>query len=72
LPDLFPDAPLAVSIDDQIAEAKREIGYRKHVYARQVSAGKLKQEAADRKIAVMRAIQNTLERIKEVGVEVLK
>lgn len=70
--DLFPDSPLAVSIDDQIDEVRKEINYRKHVYMRLVDKKKLTLATADKKIAIMRAVLQTLQQLKEVGVEVLK
>lgn len=62
--DLFPNAPPAVSIDDQITCVKREIGYRQHVYGRQVAAKKMTQALADKQIALMQAVLATLEKVK--------
>jgi hypothetical protein len=38
------------------AEAKREVAMRRHVYPRWIANGRLKQEDADRQIAIMEAI----------------
>jgi hypothetical protein len=53
--DLFP-----INLDDQIACAAREVNMRKKVYPRWVSTGKMKQEEAEREIAVMESILNKL------------
>ena len=52
--DLFVDAPITRS--DKLGEARREIAMRERVYARQVAFGRMTQEAADRGLAIMRAI----------------
>jgi len=46
---------------DQIAEVKREIALRERVYPKWVEAGRLKQDKADRQLAIMRAVLATLE-----------
>jgi hypothetical protein len=51
---------LPITLDDMLAEALREVELRKQVYARQVGAGKMRQERADRNIAVMSAIADQL------------
>lgn len=53
--------PPSVSIEQQIACVRREIGFREHVYARRVSDGKMTQKLADRELAAMRAVLATLE-----------
>lgn len=45
---------------DQAAEANREIAMRHAVYPGRVKAGKMTQEDADRSLALMRAIRDTL------------
>ena len=55
--DLFGDA---IPISDQVAEVEREIALRRRVYPRWVSNGQLKQDRADRQIAVMEAVLKTL------------
>lgn len=57
--DLFPP-----SLDDQIACAERELGYRRHVYPRRVAAKQMTQALADRETARMEAILATLQRVK--------
>jgi hypothetical protein len=50
-------APLLIFTHAQkAAAAKREAGYRRHVYARRVAEGKMTQTEADRGVAVMEAI----------------
>lgn len=50
----------AFSIDEQIACVEREIKMREHVYPRFVGQGKMAQEKADREIATMRAVLESL------------
>ena len=54
--DLF-----APTLDEQIAEVRREIALRARVYPRFVQSGKLTQAKADRSMAVMGAVLKTLE-----------
>jgi len=56
-----------VSIGVQVTEARREATKRREVYARLVSAGKMKQSQADYQIAIMEAIVRTLERVERGG-----
>lgn len=56
--DLFPDA--LPDLAAQIAEVRREIAQRERVYPRWVASGQMKQATADRQMAVMRAVLNTL------------
>lgn len=56
-------ATVAVSLPEQIAEVRREIGLREHLYPRWVVAGKLSQAKADRGLATMRAVLATLEQV---------
>ena len=51
------------SLAEQIAAVKREIGLRERVYPSQVAKGRMKQETADRELAVMRSVLATLERL---------
>lgn len=67
--DLFPDAPHAVSIDDQIACAERELGYRRHVYPRRVASKGMTQALADRETSRMEAILATLQQLKSCDVK---
>lgn len=45
---------------DQAEEAARELKYRYGVYAKRVAEGRMTQAQADRQIALMRAIRDTL------------
>ncbi len=49
--DLFP-----ISLDDMIEEADREVTMREKVYSRQLGLGTITPDAANRRIAIMRAI----------------
>jgi len=51
---------LPITLDDEIAAVRREIAMRERVYPRQVSAGRLRQTAADRELALMQAVLRTL------------
>lgn len=55
MPDLF-----APTLPEQILSAEREIRFRERVYPRLVEQGKMTQEKADRELACMRAIAQTL------------
>lgn len=52
---------MGVSMLDQIKCVRREISMRERVYPRWIEQGKLKQEVADRELAHMRAVLDTLE-----------
>lgn len=56
---------MTVSLADQRACAKREVAMRERVYARRVAAGSMTQTLADRELAAMRAIVETLEKLAE-------
>lgn len=58
MPDLFPP-----NLADQIACVEREIVMRERVYPRRVGDGKMRQEAADRELATMRAVLATLRKL---------
>jgi len=49
-----------IPLADQLAEVRREIGMRRKAYPRWVSLGRMKQEQADRSLAVMEAVRDTL------------
>jgi hypothetical protein len=57
--DLFP-----ISLDDQITAVKREISMRERVYPRQVGNGRMSQTLADRELALMRAVLDTLDTLR--------
>ncbi len=44
----------AVTLETQIAELKRELAVREHVYAAWLTKGKMRQEDADKQMARMR------------------
>ena len=50
-----------ISLADQIKAVKREIALRKSAYPKWVANGRMKQDVADREIAVMEAVLETLE-----------
>lgn len=60
---LFPNAPVQVSLKDQIAEVGRECAMRRRVYPRWVADNKMTQAAADRQIAAMDAALSTLAKL---------
>jgi hypothetical protein len=41
---------------DKLKEIERELGFRRHVYARRVADKKMKQSDSDRQIGIMEAI----------------
>lgn len=64
---LFPDAPQAFTIDDQIAAAEREVALRKRVYPDRVRDKKMSADFAEFQVGAMEAIVVTLKRCKERG-----
>ncbi len=52
------------TLDEQIAEVKRECAMRERVYGSWVLSGKMKLDDSQRKIRRMRAVLATLERLK--------
>jgi hypothetical protein len=53
------------TIDEQIAEIRRELGMRRHLYPRFVEVGKLTHQQADERIALLEEVQTTLERVRD-------
>lgn len=53
-----------VSIDDQIKCVRRELAMRKTVYPKWTASGKMKPEAAERELAAMQAVHDTLTSLK--------
>ena len=51
------------SIEDKFNECSREVLMRTRVYPRVVAKGQMKQENADRQIAIMRAIADDYQRM---------
>lgn len=60
--DLFAGEP--IPIEEQIAEVEREIAMRRRVYPGWVRAGRMDADTADRRIAAMQAVLDTLRRSK--------
>ena len=56
---------MTVSLADQLACARREVGMRERVYERRIVSGSMTQALADREIAAMRAIVETLEKLEQ-------
>ena len=55
---------LPVTIDEEILCVRREIGLRERVYPRWVAAGKMKADMAEREIAAMKSVLESLHRLK--------
>lgn len=55
---------LPISLEDQIACVKRELRLRTTTYPKWVAAKRLRQDAADREIAVMTAVLETLQGLR--------
>jgi hypothetical protein len=51
---------MTVSLEDQIKCVRRELAMRQRVYAQWVTNGRMKQEAADKELAAMQAVHDTL------------
>lgn len=50
-----------ISLDEQIKEVRREIGLRRRVYPQFVASGRITQAKADKQMAAMEAVLETLE-----------
>lgn len=61
--DLF-GGTLPIDLAAQRAEIEREIALRRRVYPRWTEAGKMSHAAADRQIAVMEAVLETLTKVE--------
>ena len=59
-----------VTLDDQISCVRRELAMRQHVYARQVSSGKMSQQESDREMAKMEGVLETLMSVAQLVSEV--
>jgi hypothetical protein len=55
-------APDRFTVRELIEEARREAGMRRHVYEKQIRAGRMSREQADRQIDLMEAIVRRLTR----------
>jgi hypothetical protein len=60
--------PVTITIDEQIAEVKREIALRVNVYEARIAAGKMKQDDARLHMERMHAVLDTLVRVKQEGI----
>ena len=53
-----------ITLDEQIAEAQRELALREKCYPGWVKSGRLSMDEAYHQLAAMRAIVNTLQRLE--------
>jgi hypothetical protein len=60
--DLFPQAE--IPLEAQIKCVDREITFRRRVYARRVSMGRMSEVFADQQIALMKAVLKTLKGLR--------
>jgi hypothetical protein len=60
--DLFPEAE--IPLEAQIKCVEREITYRRRVYARRISAGRMSEVFADQQIKLMQAVLETLKGLR--------
>jgi predicted nucleotidyltransferase len=60
--DLFPQAE--IPLEAQIKCVQREITFRKRVYARRVSMGRMSEVFADQQIRSMKAVLKTLQELR--------
>lgn len=62
--DLFPQAE--IPLEAQIKCVEREITFRKRVYARRISRGRMSEVFADQQIELMQAVLETLVGLREI------
>jgi hypothetical protein len=55
----------AYTLDEQIAELRREAGFRPRVYGRWVAAGRMTQQQCDERIWRLQAAIATLEQLRD-------
>ena len=60
--DLFPEAE--IPLEPQIKCVEREITFRRRVYARRVSQGRMSEVFADQQIKLMEAVLETLKGLR--------
>lgn len=60
--DLFPESEIPLLAQIQCVE--REITFRKRVYARRISLGRMNEKFADQQIALMKAVLKTLQELR--------
>lgn len=58
---------MTVPVEDQIACVERELGFRRRVYPRQVEGKRMTQQMADRELARMEAVLETLKKLDSMG-----
>lgn len=56
-----------ITLDDQIAEVDRELRQRDWVYPKLIASGKLTTSAAERQLARMRAVRDSLVEAKKAA-----
>lgn len=56
-----------VTIEEQIKAVEREIGMRRRVYPNWVASKRMSQEKADKEIAAMEAVLETLKEVQKQG-----
>jgi len=56
-----------ITIEDQIKAVEREIGMRRRVYPNWVASKRMSQEKADKEIAAMEAVLETLKQVQKQG-----
>lgn len=61
--DMFPQAE--IPLEAQIKCVEREITFRRRVYARRISAGRMSEVFADQQIKLMEAVLETLKGLRE-------
>lgn len=54
-----------ITIEDQIKAVEREIGMRRRVYPNWVASKRMNQEKADKEIASMEAVLETLKKVQQ-------
>jgi len=61
--DLFPQAE--IPLEAQIKCVERELTYRRRVYARRISAGRMSEIFADQQMKLMQAVLETLKGLRD-------
>lgn len=61
--------PRPITLDDEIAEVSREIELRERNYPKWIDMGRLRQDHADRRLAVMLSVLKRLRGLKEKAYE---
>ncbi len=64
--DLFPKAE--IPLEAQIKCVEREITFRKRVYARRISMGRMSEVFADQQVSLMKAVLKTLMELRNAGI----